>query len=72
MKHSLFLKFTDLEELEGNFPPKGEGVQLKNWRGPVEWPARSHDLSPLDYFLRGHLKIKVYSKLERPHRENSK
>jgi len=29
-------------------------------RGPVEWPPRSPDLSPLDYFLWGHLKSVVY------------
>jgi len=30
-------------------------------RGPIEWPPRSPDLSPLDYFLWGHLKSKVFS-----------
>lgn len=29
-------------------------------RGTIEWPARSPDLTPLDYFLWGHLKSKVY------------
>lgn len=29
-------------------------------RGPIEWPARSPDLNPLDYFLWGYLKSKVY------------
>ena len=29
-------------------------------RGPVEWPPRSPDLSPLDFFLWGHLKSVVY------------
>lgn len=29
-------------------------------RGPVEWAARSPDLSPLDFFLWGDLKNKVY------------
>lgn len=28
--------------------------------GPVHWPARSPDLTPLDYFLWGHLKALVY------------
>ena len=27
---------------------------------PVEWPPRSPDLTPCDYFLWGHLKNKVY------------
>jgi transposase len=30
-------------------------------RGPVEWPPRSPDLSPLDFFLWGHLKSVVYT-----------
>lgn len=34
-------------------------------RGTVEWPARSPDLSPLDFFLWGHLKSRVY--VNRPH-----
>jgi len=29
-------------------------------RGPVEWPPRSPDLNPLDYFLWGYLKSEVY------------
>lgn len=29
-------------------------------RGTYEWPARSPDLNPLDYFLWGYLKSKVY------------
>lgn len=29
-------------------------------RGPIEWPARSPDLSPLDFFLWGYLKTKIY------------
>ena len=28
--------------------------------GPVEWPPRSPDLSPLDFFLWGYLKRRVY------------
>ncbi|KAJ4446323.1 hypothetical protein ANN_13018 [Periplaneta americana] len=30
-------------------------------RGFVEWPARSPDLSPLDYFLWGYLKCKAFA-----------
>ena len=30
-------------------------------RGFVEWPARLPDLSPLDYFLWGYLKCKVFA-----------
>lgn len=29
-------------------------------RGAIEWPARSPDMTPLDYFLWGYLKSKVY------------
>ena len=29
-------------------------------RGPIEWPARSPDLNPLDFFLWGHVKNVVY------------
>lgn len=29
-------------------------------RGPIEWPPRSPDLTPMDYFLWGYLKSKVY------------
>ncbi|GBM45807.1 hypothetical protein AVEN_55563-1, partial [Araneus ventricosus] len=28
--------------------------------GPVRWPPRSPDLSTIDYFLRGHLKVIIY------------
>ena len=30
-------------------------------RGPLEWPARSPDLTPLDFFLWGHLQSKIYA-----------
>ena len=29
-------------------------------RGPIEWAPRSPDLTPLDFFLWGYLKQKVY------------
>lgn len=29
-------------------------------RGPIEWPHRSPDLPPMDYFLWGYLKAKVF------------
>ena len=29
-------------------------------RGPVAWPPRSPDLTPLDYYLWGHMKTLVY------------
>jgi hypothetical protein len=29
--------------------------------GPVEWPPRSPDLNPIDFYLWGHVKSEVYS-----------
>lgn len=43
--------------LDVKFPGKWIGR-----RGPIDWPARSPDLTPLDFFLWGHLKHLVYSK----------
>jgi len=41
--------------LDFNFPKKWIGR-----RGPIEWPPRSPDLTPLDFFLWGYLKSEVY------------
>lgn len=41
--------------LNENFPERWIGRG-----GPVHWPARSPDLSPLDFFLWGCLKSRVY------------
>lgn len=41
--------------LDEVFPEKWIGR-----RGAIEWPPRSPDLTPLDFFLWGHLKSKVY------------
>ncbi|KAI2652616.1 Transposable element Tc3 transposase [Labeo rohita] len=41
--------------LDEQFPEKWIGR-----RGPVEWPPRSPDLTPLDFYLWGHLKAIVY------------
>lgn len=38
-------------------------VYINRWigrRGVIEWPARSPDLTPMDFFLWGYLKSKVY------------
>ena len=43
-----------------NFLDQQFGNQWIGRRGPVEWPARSPDLNPLDFFLWGHLKSEVY------------
>lgn len=42
--------------LENTFPNRWIGR-----RGAIEWPARSPDLTPIDYFLWGYLKSKVYA-----------
>jgi hypothetical protein len=43
------------EHLDTTFPDKWIGRG-----GPVHWPARSPDLSPLDFFLWGYVKDRVY------------
>lgn len=42
--------------LQNTFPGRWIGR-----RGAIEWPARSPDLTPLDFFLWGHLKSVVYT-----------
>lgn len=42
--------------LDENFPHAWIGR-----RGHIEWPPRSPDLAPLDFFLWGHLKSKIYA-----------
>ncbi|GFT82325.1 uncharacterized protein TNCV_4651231 [Trichonephila clavipes] len=37
------------------------GDRLISRFGPVNWPARSWDLTPLDYFLWGYVKSSVYA-----------
>ncbi|GFX70600.1 DUF4817 domain-containing protein [Trichonephila clavipes] len=37
------------------------GGRLISRFGPVNWPPRSCDLTPLDYFLRGYVKSLVYA-----------
>ena len=45
-----------IDLLKGKF---GERVISRN--GPIEWPPRSCDLTPLDFFLWGHIKSLVYA-----------
>ena len=48
---------TDVREwLDTHFPNRWLGRA-----GPMEWPARSPDLTPCDFFLWGYTKEKVYS-----------
>ena len=42
--------------LDEHFPGKWIGR-----RGPIDWPARSPDLTPLDFYVWGHLKQLVYA-----------
>jgi hypothetical protein len=51
--HSSTIARTWLDEA---FPDRWIGLY-----GPVEWPPRSPDLTPLDYFLWGYLKSVVYN-----------
>ena len=37
------------------------GEQLISRFGPVSWPPRSCDITPLDFFLWGYVKSKVYA-----------
>ena len=48
------------EYLDEVFPEKWIGR-----RGPIDWPARSPDLTPMDFFFWGVLKDKVYSRKPR-------
>lgn len=43
------------EWLDNHYPEQWIGR-----RGPIEWPPRSPDLTPLDFFLWGHLKSVVF------------
>ena len=38
------------------------GKKLISRRTPIPWPARSPDLTPLDFVLCGYLKDRVYEK----------
>ncbi|GFX30903.1 transposable element Tc3 transposase [Trichonephila clavipes] len=42
------------------------GDRLISRFGPVNWPPRSCDLTPLDYFLWGYVKSLVYADKPRP------
>ena len=50
------LKRRTIDLLKGKFD---ERVISRNV--PVEWPPRSFDLTPLDFFLWGHIKSLVYA-----------
>ena len=50
------LQTVTIELLKTKF---GEKIISRNW--PVNWPPRSCDVTPLDYFLWGYAKSKVYA-----------
>ena len=43
--------------------------RLLSLRGDIQWPARSPDLSPCDFFLCGYLKERVYKNRPKTIRE---
>ena len=45
-----------MDLLRGEF-----GEHFISYSGPVNWPPRSCDLTPLDYFLSGYVKAHVYT-----------
>ncbi|KAJ4438926.1 hypothetical protein ANN_14880 [Periplaneta americana] len=48
----------------GNEPPGSLKKPISQWigrAGPTPWPARSPDMNPLDFYLRGRLKSLVYA-----------
>ena len=47
---------TSMAVLRERFPER-----LISIRGDLEWPARSPDLTPCDFFLWGYLKFRVYA-----------
>ncbi|KAE9529977.1 hypothetical protein AGLY_011439 [Aphis glycines] len=56
MVYRLIIQFrSESTYLDSEYPGKWIGR-----RGPIEWPPRSPDLTPIDYFLWGHLKTVVY------------
>ena len=44
-----------------NLLKKTFGERIISRRGPVAWPPRSCDLTPLDYFLWGYVKSVLYT-----------
>ena len=72
--YSLFRRLPEKDSMffmqDGTAPHNARGVRewlerkfqerLIGRRGPIEWPARSPDLTPTDFFLRGHIKENVY------------
>lgn len=77
--HRLFPNRDDLWLQQDGAPPH-YAVLVRNYldrvftdrwigrRGSIEWPPRSPDLTPLDFFLWGYLKSRVYK--NRPHTIN--
>ena len=52
----MFCVYCNIWLLEATFPNRWIGRD-----GPTPWPPRSPDIIPLDFFLRGYVKDKVFS-----------
>ncbi|GFW94634.1 hypothetical protein TNCV_4246741 [Trichonephila clavipes] len=59
--HQKFVIQTDHNPLVWTFSIKYINNGWVSYRGPVNWPPRSCDLTPLDYFLWGYVKSWVYA-----------
>ncbi|KAL1509836.1 hypothetical protein ABEB36_004513 [Hypothenemus hampei] len=57
----------------GDVKKKKKKTRLISLRGDLQWPARSPDLAPCDFFLWGYLKSLVYNDRPRtlPHLKNN-
>jgi len=53
--------FGGLEWLDNHFEDRWMGRGTHAHPAPYPWPPRSPDLTPMDYFLWGYLKTKVYA-----------
>ena len=51
----------DTSRIVTEYSQRNLGDRWISKRGPVNWPPRSPDLTPLDFFLWGYVKDKVYS-----------
>lgn len=52
--------------LNDMFPARWIGRGSQKSQAPIEWPPRSPDLSPLDFFAWGYMKQKIFSQDFRP------
>lgn len=50
-----------LEVMDTNFPGRWVGRGTADHPAPIQWPPRSPDLAPNDYFLWGWMKSQIYT-----------